>query len=115
MFGLFMSCIMMIIANGSTKVRDSQFQAKMDFFNEIKLMLIMYHLILFTDFISDVDTKFYIGYSCASFLVLSLLSNMIVLFIAPIKSLKRYCIIRYQLKKAKERLKRQRPDGKGFL
>ena len=87
----------------------------MDFFNEIKLMLIMYHLILFTDFISDVDTKFYIGYSCASFLVLSLLSNMIVLFIAPIKSLKRYCIIRYQLKKAKERLKRQRPDGKGFL
>ena len=80
----FMSSICMIIANGHIKAKASSYDQKMEAFNEVKLIFIMYHLMLFTDFGPDPETKFIIGYSCAATLILGTAINMALLVKQPI-------------------------------
>jgi len=53
----------------------------MDYFNEVKLILIMYHILTFTAFVPDPETKHNIGYSCAAILIIGIVVNMSMLFI----------------------------------
>ena len=66
----------------------------MDMFNEVKLILIMYHMMLFTDFVGDPETQHYIGFSCGAMLALGTLINMLMLFITPIQQCKRSLSLR---------------------
>ena len=74
----------------------------MDAFNEVKLILIMYHLMLFTMFVPDPLAKFKIGYSCLAFMGMGLIINMTMMIVAPIVGLKRWCRINYHKRKAKK-------------
>ena len=74
----------------------------MDAFNEVKLIVIMYHMMCFTLFIQDPITKFNIGYSCFIFLVLGLAVNMTMLIVSPIVLLKKWCKIRKYKMKSRE-------------
>ena len=58
MFTLFMSSVFLIICNGYTNARTNSYDRKMDRFNEIKLIILMYHLMLFTQFVPDVEMRF---------------------------------------------------------
>ena len=74
----------------------------MERFNEAKLVVIMYHIICFTDYVPDAETKFFIGYSCITFVIGGLLINSYSLITSPFftlrKKLRLYCYKRSALK-----------------
>ena len=53
--------------------------------NEVFTLLIIYHMICFTDWIPSVTMKFYIGYSCVAVNCLLLLINLILMLKSTIK------------------------------
>ena len=57
MFAIFIPSIFMILAGNSIKARPSNFDKQVDNFNEVKLLIIMYHIVLFTNFVPDIETK----------------------------------------------------------
>ena len=57
----------------------------METFNEMKLIVITYHMMLFTDFVGDADTEYKIGHSCNAFLLFGTAINMTTLVVHPIK------------------------------
>ena len=84
----------------------------MDIFNEAKLILMMYHIILFTPLVPEAETKFKIGYSCCGALVISVIINLLQMILEPVYLTKKRCKIRYALKRAKQNL-RSRPEQLG--
>ena len=90
-----MTSIIMIIAIGHTRSRQVHFDTRMDYFNELKLTFIQYHIICFTNFVPEPETRFLIGYSCCAILIIGVGSNMIMLVVQPIQVLKRKCKIRH--------------------
>ena len=76
MMALFYSSVIMVILGGNLNVRTTSYARKMDLFNEVRLIVIMYHMMLFTMFVPDLEMREKIGYSCASVVVLGLLFNM---------------------------------------
>lgn len=100
----------MIIASGHIKARNKSFDTLMDFFNEAKLMLIMYHFILFTDFLTDEEALGYVENSCMILLIVATSVNMGVVLYEPLKHAKYRCKVRAHLKKA--RADRQKIDSK---
>ena len=70
----------------------------MDSFNEIKLIVLMYHMMLFTMAVPDPVIKYNIGYSACVFLVLGTCINMLILVISPIKMTRRNCYIKFAKK-----------------
>ena len=76
----------------------------------------MYHLMLFTMFVPEVETRNMIGFSCSVVLVIGTLANMVMLFVSPIVALIRYCRIKYHLASAKKAIKdsKNRSDVQGI-
>lgn len=73
------------MAAGYINARKRSADRWMDIFNEVKLIFIMYHLMTFTDFVSDPKTRTKLGLSCCVFLILGTLANMLQLIVEPIK------------------------------
>ena len=87
----------------------------MDYFNEMRLIVIAYHMMLFTVFVPDLETRDYVGYSCATVIILGLIVNMTQLVLGPIKVIKRKLQIRYAQQQNKLALsKKSMFDGKGY-
>lgn len=95
---LFTSSIMLIIAAGFIDARKSKYDKYMDIFNEVKLILLMYHLLLFTMFVPELETQEKVGLSCFFCLLIGIGINMIQLIVQPllsaIKKLKLFCFKR---------------------
>ena len=51
----------------------------MEFFNETVIMLVMYAIFCFSDFVPDPETKSYIGLYCCAIVSLHLLVNLYLL------------------------------------
>ena len=117
MFVLFNQSVAMIAVAGYTEVRTSQYHKSMDMFNEIRLVLIMYHMLLFTGFLPDLDMRRKVGYSCSGIIIVGILVNMSQLIISPTKTMIRNCKIRYALQRRSEMIKVQKPlfDGNNFI
>ncbi len=83
----------------------------METFNEVVLLLIMYSMMCFTDFVPDLETQYGIGYVACSLIVGHLLVNLGIMIITSFKLItlrfKRCIILRkYKLaiiKKKKEK------------
>ena len=88
MFALYMLSVFLIIASGYINVRRTNFERRMDVFNEVKVIIIMYHLMLFTDFLPDPNMQSQLGISCSVILVLGTIINMAMLFLQPIVKFK---------------------------
>jgi len=86
---IILTSVVLISTANLTKARDSNFDRRMDIFNEVKLIFLMYHMILFTEFVHDFETKNHVGYSCAVFLMAGLATNMFMLVAQPVQALKR--------------------------
>lgn len=82
---LFYTSIGLIIIAGSLHVRISKFDKHMDIFNEYKLIVIMYHLMLFNEFVPSLEAKDQIGFSCFLVLTAGLTINMSVIIVDPVK------------------------------
>ena len=102
MIVLFNSSILLIIAGGHINVRNSKYDGNMDTFNEVRLIFIMYHMMLFTMYVSDLGVKVQIGYSCSFFVVFGLLVNMGKLIVFPIKACTKKCKVKYAKRKARK-------------
>ena len=76
----------MIIANGYFNAREQSFVKFLDFYNEIKLILIVYHLMLFTMFVPKPETRHSLGYSCFTVMAFSLFVNISSAIITSLKS-----------------------------
>lgn len=82
---LYMSSIAIIIGASFLNARNSSFDQRMDIFNEVKLIIIMYHMMLFTDFVPDPLTQEQIGFSVGGILVLGTAVNMLMLVLPPVR------------------------------
>ena len=90
----------MLIASGFIRVRKNSYDAGMDLFNETKLIVIMYHIMMFTDFV-PLESQDMVGISCIITIAVGTSVNMISLFSQPCRLLKRKSRTRYHMKKAK--------------
>jgi hypothetical protein len=59
----------------------------LEIFNELCILAVAYHLLLFTDFVSDLDIQYNAGWSIVLLTALNIVVNMIVIFIELIKLL----------------------------
>ena len=111
---LFVSSLFILMVSVSVRTRMTTFSTRMDSFNEIKILVIMYHMMLFTMAVPDPIMKSNIGYSASFFLVLGTIINMYQLVMSPIIMTKRYCIIKYAKRKARKMARQRRPDAALF-
>ena len=91
-----------IMAGGiiiGTKVYDSKMKTRMEFFNEIILMMTMYSIMCFSPFIFDAETKFYLGYITIAIVCLHLAVNFFLIFKGTFHEMKMKCR-RYHNRKA---------------
>ena len=86
----------------SFSVYESKFKTKMEYFNEIILMLTMYTIMCYTPFIFDVPTKHKIGYVTIAVVVLHLFVNFFFIFRESYKSMFLKCRY-YKLRKANKK------------
>ena len=98
-FGL--TSMTLIVLVGFSHARNSTVDRRIDYFNEVRLMLILYHMLTYTAFVQDAESKFTIGYSCAFVILAGLVINMSLLLIVPIKSAKRKLKLRTAKKNQK--------------
>ena len=75
----------LMTATHYTQARNTAFDRRMDVFNEAKILILMYHMIIFTEFVDDPELKFKIGYVCTVSLLAGVLVNMFMLFSMPFK------------------------------
>jgi len=99
---LYSCSIALTIAAGYTNARLTKFDQRMDIFNEVKLIVLMYHVVLFTAFVPEPKTKFIIGYSACAAISIGLVVNMTMMVVQPVRLLKKTCKVKYALKKSEE-------------
>mmetsp|Transcript_46320 Transcript_46320/g.61322 ORF Transcript_46320/g.61322 Transcript_46320/m.61322 type:complete len:231 (+) Transcript_46320:378-1070(+) len=85
MLVVFMTSVTLIIAASYTNARERAYDRRMDIFNEVKLIFLMYHMVLFTAFVPDAQTKYFIGYSCCVNIVGGIVINMTMMVLIPAK------------------------------
>ena len=71
--------LMMINLIGHTEPFKLKSKARIELFNEFNLLVINYHLTSLTDWVSDGDTRYIIGWSMIAVAVFGILVNLIVL------------------------------------
>ena len=49
----------------------------MEIFNEIVIIILIYHCLCFTDYLPDVFARYNVGYSCCVVLLINILVNII--------------------------------------
>ena len=69
-------CIIVVISFGYSLPFRLPFDRRIEYFNEITIVLCCYHLFLFTDFVDDAEIRYYIGYSIMSFACLNIFVNL---------------------------------------
>ena len=109
MFAVFFNSTLLVIIAGHIKSRRTKFDSRMDMFNEVKLIIIMYNLMLFSLLVQDPLLKYKIGYSCATCVTLGLAINLSIIFVEPVRQAKRSCRIRIAKKQMKKRIKIDKP------
>jgi len=78
-FSFNFQILTMIILIGQIEPFKHKSKARLETFNEVNLLLVNYHLTSLTDWVSDGDTRYIIGWSMIAVTVLGILVNMIVL------------------------------------
>ena len=108
--GLLYTSTAMMVTIGYSNARRTAFDRRMDHFNEIKLIVVTYHVMMFTGFVPNAETKWMIGYSCCLALVIGILVNSINVVVSPIRKTKK----RIKIWLAKRDCKEQKEDRKVF-
>ena len=70
----------------------------MEIFGEIINLFLMYHVLLFTDFVHDVELRYIIGYSFIGFTGIFITVHMYFMLGTTIKDVKHRCMIRRRKK-----------------
>jgi hypothetical protein len=73
-----------IIAIGYVDTFKEAWETRMEFFNELMLMITSYHLFCFSDFVPDVQTRDKVGNSLMVCTIINVAVNLTVTFSNPI-------------------------------
>ena len=90
-FVLAMTTEAMIILIGLKRPFKERSRNRAELFDEMFILFFMYHIFCFTEFVPDVNTQYYIGYSAISLMLLHLLIFYVVLAYTTLKKLIRKC------------------------
>ena len=77
--GLVYSWCAIVIANGITKPFSDPKEYFMEQFNEFFVILLIYHLICFADFVKDYETQQYVGWSMIATLLINIIINLSII------------------------------------
>ena len=102
MASLYISCLIIASAGAYIRTKESAFDRAMEMFNEIKLIVIMYHLMYFSDMGPEPEDQFRIGYSCLTIVILGTSANFGQLIYRPIKTFTRWLKVRKSKSKARK-------------
>lgn len=80
--------IFLIIYVGFIKPFKIPFMNKLELFNEVTILVITYHLLLFTNFNPDPITQYYVGYSIMGVTLFNILGNISIILIQGIYGIK---------------------------
>ena len=100
MGALYVSCLIVAACGAFIDAKVRRFDRMMDMFNEVKLIVIMYHMMCFSSLVPDPVDQYNIGYSCAIALVLGTSVNFFQLVVPPFVHFKRWLYIRKSYKKS---------------
>ena len=89
-FQFFLSYIMLKYLI-DTRPYDEPILNRLELFNEICILIINYHLLVFTSFISDDNLQYKAGWSIIIFTFSNILVNMMIVFYNTFKKLKSLC------------------------
>jgi len=78
--GLVFNIIFATIIQGSTLCMEDKRLNSIEYFNESMIMMVMYCLICFTDFVPGADTRSQIGYVCEGLVIFHIAFNLSFLF-----------------------------------
>ena len=78
--GLIFNIILATIIQGSTLSLADKRLNTIEYFNEAMIMMVMYCLICFTDFVPDLETRSLMGYVCEFFVIFHIAFNLSFLF-----------------------------------
>jgi len=79
----------------------------LEIFNELSVLIMTYHLLFFTDFVINPETKFLYGWSACLVTLFQVLVNLIVIIVVSIKDMVMGCKHKARVRRAK-RLYKQR-------
>lgn len=82
-------------------------KSKIEYFNEIIILCVLYTILTFSPWVSDLDVKFYVGYWTISFIVIHLAVNMLLILRSTFRTLKLRCrkrIMKKGLKKHRQNI-----------
>lgn len=65
-----------VILIGLTQPMNPKSRNKTEIFNEICVIIVIYHCICFTDFLPDANFRYNVGYSCCLCLIFNIIGNV---------------------------------------
>ena len=98
------STVAAVIIIGQIDCFEAKFKRNMEFANEMMIMLILYNVICFSQFVPDPQAKFDMGYFCCFIVALQLSVNLYIILRNNVKDI----IFRIKMHKAKKRLAGER-------
>lgn len=78
----------MIIYLGHTSPFDSPFSTKMEIFNECTNILLIYHMMCFTDFVADPNRRYVIGYAVIVVVIGNIATHFFFLIRSTVRTVK---------------------------
>ena len=85
---MMFQCISLLIFDILVKPFEDPVLNHMVIFNELCILAVSYHLIVFTPFVDNIDVQYNAGWSVIAITVLNILVNMVVMLVFTIKMLK---------------------------
>jgi hypothetical protein len=84
-----------------SKPFEEPFTLKMEYFNEVMIVAVMYCMMTFSDAVPQVESQFLFGYACCLLVLVHLMINLFFILSGTLKHLKRH--IKKCSKKQKQR------------
>ena len=100
---MYLTTLLKIALLTGLKVFKSKAHTREETLNELTAMLIMYSVFLFTDYVSDVNVKFILGYLFSVFILVHLIFNIVIIIQRSISLNIKHLFIKNELKKKQKK------------
>ena len=81
--------IAQVIILGNVQPHETLFDDRLHVFDEVITMLVVYHLVCFTPFVSDLDVRYQMGYSIIGIICILLAVRLALIFSTSYQDLKK--------------------------
>lgn len=96
----------MIVVSGLTEPKTDGLENNMDLVNECFFLCATYHLYQFTDFMTDLDNRIYVGYSFTILIIINVVLNFGLVVVKTASIIIRKIALVYMRWKAQKKARR---------